>query len=204
MKTEERVALRRIDKQFDFVRSMPEPIPRTERYKVGIEDVGRGGYIRVKGQIYAVVEVSEYLEKKSKWYELELFGLDGGTSTYLEWERDDDIEVSFNQPPYTLRDIGLSADQVEEMSDEEAGSIRFQGRTFHYDDDYGAEFRRGQGEQGEPVYFYDFETEDENWCLSVEEWGSKEDGYEYEVFVSEYIEPDSIEVLVTGDGGPRS
>jgi hypothetical protein len=200
MTPEVRSALKAIDKQFDAVRAMPEPIPKNERYRSGIEDVKKGGYIRVAGEVYCVLEVSVYKEKKSSWYELDLFGLYSGQSLNVEWEKDDEVEVTLNAPALSLRDIGYSADAIEAMSDEEKGTIRYDGRSYHYDDDYKAKFFRGGDGKGEKVYFYDFETDDERYCLSVEEWGDKESGYEYEVFVGEYIDPESIEVLVVGDG----
>ena len=196
MTPEQRTALRRIDRQFDAVRGMPEPIPPRERYRHGIQDLATGSYLRCKGQLYQVVGISEYREKNEKWAELECFSLTSGETTTFEWEQDDEIEISINGPGMSLAEVGVSADQVEEMSDEEEGKISFDGRTYHYDDDYGATYFRGGSSEGEKVYFYDFETKDEKFCLSVEEWGDESAGYEYKAFVSEYLEPDAIEVVV--------
>ena len=198
MSPEERAALRRIDLQFEAVRAMPRPIPSAERYRHGIDEVGRGGYIRVAGQIHRVEEVSHYQQKKSRFYELELFGLTTGEKRYLEWEKDDAVEVCFNQPAISLRELGLSADDIEEMSEKEEGTIRHDGKTYRYDDDYKALYHRGGGAEGERVYMYEFETADERSCLTVEEWGDKEGGYEYEVYISEDLDPDVVEVLVVG------
>ncbi len=69
-----RATLRRIDRQFEAIRSMPVPIPERERYRHTIEKVGAGDYIRIRGEIYRVEEDSRYVEnKKSSWFELELF-----------------------------------------------------------------------------------------------------------------------------------
>ncbi len=198
MTPEERAALRRIDLQFEAVRAMPRPIPSAERYRHSIEEVAEGGYIRVAGQIHRVVELSHYQQTKSRFHELELLGLTSGEMRYIEWEKDDAVEVCFNQPPISLRELGLSADDIEEMSDEEEGTIGHDGKTYHYDDDYKAVYHRSGGGEGEPVYMYDFETADERWCLTVEEWGDEEEGYEYEVYISEYLDPNVVEVLVVG------
>ncbi len=202
MKPEQRAALRRLDQQFDAVRAMPEPLPQRERYKHGIEDLEVGAYFRIGGELRQVVSMSEYRDKTSKWHELEVFGVETGETTYVEWEKDDEVEISLNGPELSLSDVGVTADEVEEMSDEDEGTISYGGRKYHYDDDYGATYHRGggaagdSGDSGEKVYFYDFETKDEKWCLTVEEWGDESEGYEYSVFVSEYYEPDAVEVLV--------
>lgn len=196
MTPEQRTALRRVDRQFDSVRNMPEPIPPRERYRHGIQDLGVGSFLRCQGQLYQVVAISEYREKSERWYELECFSLTSGVTTYIEWERDDEIEVSVNGPELSLAQVGVTADRVERMSDEESGSISFEGRSYHYDDDYAATYHRESSASGEKVYFYDFETKDEKYCLTVEEWGDESSGYEYMAFVSEYVDPDAIEVVV--------
>ncbi len=202
MTPELRAALRSIDKQFDVVRAMPEPIASADRYRHGIENIGSGGYLCLKGQVYRVEELSHYREKKSRWYELEIFSVHSGETRFLEWERDDEVEVAFNDPPVSLRQLGKTSDEIEAMSEAEKGQIDFAGRSYHYDDDYGATYHRAGGEQGEKVYFYDFETSDERYCLTIEEWGDESEGYSYDVYPSEYIEPDEIEVLVVGQGAP--
>ena len=100
MNAEERAALRRIETQFDAIRAMPTPIAPHERHRVTIEDVKEGGYVRVAGELHRVVQLSRYEEKKSRWYELELLGLQSGEKLYVEWERDDEVEVSVNQPRF--------------------------------------------------------------------------------------------------------
>lgn len=195
MTPEQRAALRRIDRQFDAVRTMPEPIPSRDRYRHGIEDLGVGSYLRCGGQLYQVVSIAEYREKRDSWWELECFSLTSGETRYIEWEKDDEIEISVNGPELSLSDLGVTPDRVEEMSEREEGRITFEGRTYLYDDDYGASYHRDASSPGEKVYFYDFETKDEKHCLTVEEWGDESDGYEYVAFASEYVEPDAIEVV---------
>lgn len=196
---EEREAQIRIDLQFDSIRRMPTPILRAERYRHGIETVVVGGFLKTGGQTYEVRDLSHYSEKSgSKWYELEMFCIDNGKTVFLEWERDDELEIALNMQPVSMKLVGITPDGVEEMADEESGEIAFLGKKFHYDDDYGATYHRSGRGEGEKVHFYDFETSDEKFCLTVEEWGTDEDGYDYDVYVSEYLTSASIEVLVLG------
>ena len=201
MNAEQRAALRQLDRQFDAIRAMPDPIPARERYRHTIEDVVVGAYLRVGREIHRIESANLYREKGSQWTELELLGLESGETVWVEWEKDDEVEVSVSGRELSLSDLGVSSDQVEEMSEAESGRISFEGKSFHYDDDYGAQFHRDGGDASEPVYFYDFETPDERFCLSVEEWGSAADGYEYVAFVSEYIEPDTIEIVALPAAG---
>jgi hypothetical protein len=201
---EQRAALRRIDRQFDAVRAMPEPIPPRERYRHGVEDVRAGAYLRFRGELQQVVSLSEYREESGSWWELECLGLESGETLYLEWERDDEVEVSVSGSALSLQQLGVTAGRVEEMSDEEEGRISCGGRTYHYDDDYGATYFRDPASAGEPVYFYDFETRDGRRCLTVEEWGDAKVGYEYTAFESESVEPDEIEVVALSRAGAGS
>ena len=90
------------------------------------------------------------------------------------------------------------------MSDEEEGTIRYGGRNYLYDDDYKATYLRaageGDGKGGEGLLLRLRDRGRALRLLSVEEWGDKDSGYEYEVFVSESLDPESVEVLVIGDG----
>jgi hypothetical protein len=201
---EQRAALRRIDRQFDALRAMPAPIPARERYRYGVEDARAGSCLRLRGELCQVLSLSEYREKSGSWWELECFGLESGETLWVEWERDDEVEISVSGPALSLQQIGVSAGQVEEMSDEEEGRISFGGRTYHYDDDYGATYFRDPSSAGEPVYFYDFETRDGRHGLTVEEWGDASQGYEYEAFASESMGPDEIEVVALSGSGARS
>ena len=198
MNAEDQARLRSLDRQFEAVRRLVDPIPPRERYRARIESLRAGGFLRVRGKTFCVQIVHEYREKRSKWFELELFCIDDGATVMLEWEKDDEVELSLSGPRIDLRALRVTPDEVEAMSEAEEGRIRFEGRTYHYDDDYKATFHRDGAGDGERVYFYDFETSDERYCLSVEEWGSAEDGYEYEAYVSEYLEEDALEILRLG------
>ncbi len=198
-----RATLRNIDRRFEVVRAMPELIAEGERHRHTIDQAGHHAYLKFAGDTWRVEEVSHYQDKKSRWWELELFALKSGSTRYLEWERDDGIEVSFNGPRFSLRTLGVTADQVEAMSEGDEGTLTHDGRSFEYDDDYPATYHKAGAADGDKVHFYDFETVDERHCLTVEEWGDVDEGYNYEVYSSEYLDPDSIEVLCSGKGAPR-
>ncbi len=204
MTPEERAALRRIDRQFDAIRSMPRPIPASERHRHRLEEVKRGGYLRVAGQIHRVADRSPSRGGRSRGHTLELFGLETGDTTWLDWQRDGGIAVRWTARKLELRDLGVSAADVVAMSDAERGSIALEGRRYRYVGDYALRSGSGEGEGDGNPYCYAFETQDGRFGLSIEERGDAAQGYAYEARLSERLDPEAVEVLVLwGDGGER-
>ncbi len=205
---------RRLDSQFSAIRQLDpgDLIPENERYRKTIKDVTLGGFIRFGGMTYLVIEVGTYSEtddshkKKTGdvWTELKLFCLETGEHLNLEWEEDDEVEVSvttgflkFSQ----LRDDeggSVDEDDLDALVDEE-DSLFLDGTEFEYDDDYASVYLRGGGTKEDPVYMYDFVSSDGT-ELTIEEWviDPGKEKFEYQVFLSKQIDPNSIEILTTG------
>lgn len=190
---------RRYDEQFAAIRKMPTPIPEEARFERSIEDVEAGGYIRFEGKSYRCESVNAYEREGFRWLELVLFCMNSGETTYLEWEKEDDVSVFVTRKKLTFEEAGLeSKEKLWEISEKESGDTRAQGRTFHYHEDSAVTFfRDGKGE-GTPFHQYQFAESGENAYVSVEEWGDDDDGYEHSIALSEKLDPRSIETLVTG------
>jgi hypothetical protein len=199
---------RSIDEQFAATRQLSATIPLKDRYRFTIKDLTEGGFCRFEGLTYIVKEASRYEEKvkgkvKWTWYEYKLFCLETGETVYIEWEEDDRIEVFVTTGEYKLTDVfsaigvPISADDIEAISEKGKGAILLKGTTFAYDDDCAAVYFRNSTAEGEKVYLYDFESK-EGICLTVEEWGSASEGYEYLVYLSKKLNPDEIEIIYTG------
>ncbi len=192
------------------------PLPQEQRHQFNISDVKASAYIQFNQKIYSVEGLSRYQEynwkltkaKKYESWELDLFCLNNGERINIEWEKDDKIDVSI-----TLNKIKLSALQNEDNSDikskdlehivENENSLFLNGKEFAYDDDWAAQYYRDNGTDGINVRFYEFIASDET-CLTIEEWmdGSPKDpdtDFDYEVFLSQPLDPDSIEVLAKGN-----
>lgn len=205
---------RSLDARLAAIRTMPAPIPPGDRYKHTIEDVANGGYIKLDGLTYRVQGLHFYQEGKgnraSVWYELELFCLQTGEVTYLEWEKDDKVEASMSLKTLSWRDLRddggehVDEDDLEEIVEEE-DCLVYEKTKFEYDDDCEATFHRnGDKKNGEPVWIVDFEAKDGT-VLTVEEWGDESSGdWEYDISLSRQIDPDKIEVLVDKDSGEDS
>lgn len=207
---------RSYDEQFAAIRTLGVTIPKKERFRFTVKDLAEGAFCRFEGKTYLVREASRYEEKakgkvKWTWYEFKLFCLETGETVYIEWEEDDRVEVYVTTGEYKLSDLtttaggSITADDIEAISDKERGSVVFNskslsftdGTTFSYDDDCGAEYFRNASSPAEKVYLYDFEAKDGT-CLTVEEWGSEAEGYEYLVYLSRELNPDEIEIIYMG------
>lgn len=187
-----------------------------------ISDLLAGGYLDLNGVTYRVERMFRYLDvkwssfKKRKadyWVtELELFNVLTGEKKYLEWEVDDDLEIS-----ETIREVRLSQILVkgqpvsrrhlESIADEESGAVTVGGTEYHYseDDTWAALFYREADADPLPVRMYEFESR-KGEGLTIEMWEEEEDKPEREAFLSQSVSAHSVVVLQTGvlQAGPAA
>jgi len=139
-------------------------------------------------------------------HELKTVCLESGEVHNLEWEEDDEIEVSL-----TTREIKYSelryddgepvardSDDLDEIA-EKNWEVVHEKKTYDYEDDYAARYVQGGGGKHENVYFYEFEAEDGD-QLSIEVWIPEKGREEFQVFLSRRVSPDEIEVIAAGVG----
>lgn len=155
-------------------------------------DLKIGSYFLYKKDLYLVEEIGTYTEKGGfKWHELECYNISQDKKVYIELENDDELEMYITLKEIKMSELNKTADQIEDISEEESGSVRYNGSSYEYDDDYGAEWERN-GEKYK-VYFYDFVKGKE--CLTVEEWKIAKGEYEYKAYLSKEIYPEDIRII---------
>lgn len=176
------------------LREMRAPIEQKERFKYNIKNIVKGSFVKVLGDLCIVKNVFTYKEGKNEWFEYELYSIVKGTTTYIEYEEDDKIEMCITTETFNARELPVSMDDIEEMADEEEGSIQLKMNTYYYDDDYQANFMR-EDETKESVYLYEFSNETEDTFLTIEEWGNKKDGYAYQCFISKTLNDKDLEII---------
>lgn len=161
-----------------------------------VMNLQKGSYFLFEKELYLVEEVGVYNEKGFKWNELECYNITADKKVYFEVEKDDEIEMSMTIAEIKLSQINKDADQIEDIADNEEGSIIYNGRlndrTYEYEDDYGAKWSRN-GESFD-VYFYDFINKS-NECLTVEEWKLAPNEYEYKAYLSKEIFHENITIV---------
>lgn len=204
------------DMRFAAIRSIdPETLVSTnEQWKHSIKDVRVGGCVIFNEQTHIVESIGRYDEfdenfkKKTGFssFELKLFCLETGKHCDIEWEEDDEVEISVTTTVLSFSDLrddegdSIDDDDLDQICSDK-DSVVYNNTVFNYDDDWPARYyRNGGSRDGLKVFFYDFESKGGT-CLSIEEWvtGSGENAsYEYELFLSEPVNPASIGVMSLG------
>jgi hypothetical protein len=187
----------RFDQQFATVRLMPAPIPSAERYRLSIEDVGIGGYIRFEGKSYRVTGMNAYEREGARWPELILYRLDDGTTQYLEWEKEDEVSVYVSRETLSFEQVGLrDKESLWAISEAGGGKVEYGGATFRYHEDSAVTFFGDGGSKGKHFHQYLFASDNRRMFVGIEEWGNENEGYEHNVILSGYLDPKAIDVLV--------
>ncbi len=208
-------AERQLQKQFAQIRTIDPTtiISPQERFKQTVKDIKSEGVFCLNKETYLVLEIGTYTETDEKYkkaldwkgHELKVFCLETGILHDLEWEEDDELEVSL-----TLSEVRFSrlqyddgeaiepdSDDLDEIADK-GWEIKLQEELFYYKDDYAAWYVREGSDKREKVYFYDFEADDGR-ELSIEVWILENGKEEFQVFISQEIHPDDIEVISIGN-----
>lgn len=203
------------DKRLAAIRTVkPQAvIPADNRYQYDLSHVGIGGVLKINGEVFVVKSTATYTETndkhtKDKDYvatELVLFSLRTGETRYIEWEIDDELEISFTERKLStievrnrLRDDEGEAFDIDEDIDEcveEGWPVMFDGVEYPYDDDWACRYNSSDGRSFN-AYIYEFGSEDVGW-LTVEGWEDG-DNWDYEVYLSRNISPSEIEVISLG------
>ncbi len=193
------------------------PMPEAERFNHDLTQLKNNAYLQFNQKVYLVESIARYQEynwkltraKDFQSYELDLFCLNNADRIYIEWEKDDRIEAFITMDEIKLSNlsdeesISIDSEDIEQIVDDE-DSVFLNGKEFEYDDDWAAKYYRDSGSQsnGVRVRFYEFVASDGDY-LTIEEWmdgepNASDTDFEYEVFLSREIDPESIEILSTG------
>jgi len=191
------------------------PVSVTERKSFDIRNLKKGGYVDWDDQTWLVQNVYLYLDvkwkdfskrKKDYWVtELELVSLNTGKVCFVEWEYDDELEVSQTDSIVALRDIhydgrSIKYRDLEDIAEEEEGEVIVAGTTYFYveDDTWAGLFMKAGGsKEGTPMRAYEFASKKDTY-LTIETWHEdNDDRPEREAFISHEIKGNLFEVLQT-------
>ncbi len=191
------------------------PAPLVERQSFDIRHLKKGGYVDWDGQTWLVQNIYLYLDvkwknfsrrKKDYWVtELELVSLNSAKVRFVEWEYDDELEVSQTDSTVPLRDIqyngrAIKHRDLEDIAEEEEGNVVVAGTTYAYveDDTWAGLFMKpGGSKKGTPMRAYEFASRKGTY-LTIETWHEDDDERpEREAFISHVVNAQLFEVLQT-------
>jgi hypothetical protein len=205
--------LKSFEERFNAIRSLNQEniVPKKRQNTLTIMDIKEGGFFILKDKTYFVKQACPYQEASEDFakeldytlYELNCLCLENGNNVNFEWEFDDDLEVSITTQRLTFKDLSdeedqsVDAEDIDQIVDDE-DLVIFNKEKFWYEDDWPA-FYACRGKK-EAVYIYEFENENHTKFLTIEEWGPDKKKQEYQLFLSEPVNPKAITILSRGLG----
>lgn len=184
--------------------SLKKTLSKVPENDLHVLNLDKGGVFRLTGVGSSSEEINlkvlakhMYRQGDYYWYELEC-DKGAGEKVWVEIEDDDETMVSIVLQKLTLRDIGLTATDLDNIDEYERGDLRYNGKIFVYtDSDEAIFYRFCDDEKSEKLYYWDFENE--NYSIGVERWGNRE----YEVFYSQTMKPSQVTVYLNKEKGVR-
>ena len=164
-----------------------------------VRSAGVGDVVVIRGfspsyeDAYFIVElVSRFESRVGRWQEL--IGVDGDRRVGIEWSDDDGlfISVTEQQEPMGLTSVGLTHEELVRLDNEQSidNYLVYEGVKYHYVNSYEVNYFRGNGDQGEGFYMWEFTSEDREKMLSV----IKSEGAPFEVQTAVVVSPDIVSV----------
>ncbi len=172
------------------VRTIENVLPNKKRHVITKESLSKAAFLRIGSETFSVVEKFKFKEGRWVWFELKLFSLKDGRTLFLEYEEDDELEITLYDRSPRFKDLNIDGRDLEYFDDEEEGSFQFEGKTFFYEESDKALRFSDEDPKGESFYYWEFEDEEGEVFLSVEKWDD-----EYEVSIGHEVEETEVEIL---------
>jgi len=177
-------------------------ITKVDPKKLHVLNLDKGGIFRLTGvgENYAefnlkVLAKHLYRQGDYYWYELECDKGDG-EKVWVEIEDDDETIVSIVLEKLELSSVDLTSAKLENIDENESGSVFFKSQKYIYTDSDSATFYRfSDDSKPEELYYWDFEKE--SYSINVEKWGKNE----YQVFYCQKMKPSQVTVYLNKEKG---
>ena len=185
-------------------KTLKESEPSAESQELHLENVRAGGLIHLMNvgpnlEEYDVQVLARHVYREGEnheWYELE--GDNGQSKVWISLEYDDDLDVALATRKLKLRELPITRDDLDRMDDAAAGQFDFEGKTYYYEHSTEASYFRNSNTSAtneEFFYYWEFETDDGDHFLTIEEW---ENG-KFEVTISYLIKESQVKVFSLGN-----
>ncbi len=182
-----------------------------------IQELNIGGFVEFDNSTFKIIGVSKYLEvkwnnfkkKKSEYWvtELQLLNLLSGDKSFIEWEFDDELEISKTLSQVKLKDITYEKSQLtrrhlDDIAEEEHGTVQYKGVSYHYseDDTWAALYYPTTGAEPLQVRLYEFGSDNDQY-LTIELWEDEDSKPEREAFISMELKKRKLSILQLAPSG---
>lgn len=171
-------------------------VNKVHEKELNILNVDKGGVFKLTGVgakfedlTLKVLAKHLYQEGNFYWYELEC-DKGEGDKVWVEVEDDDETKVSIVLNKFTLHDLNLTKEKLDDIDEKEHGAIEFDCNRYTYaDSDEATFYRFCDDKKPEKFYFWDFQYS--KWSISLEKWSDKD----YEVFYCQKMNPSQITIF---------
>ena len=157
------------------------PDPATGNQELHLENVREGGVIKLinvgKNMDEYDVKITArhvYRSDAGEWHELE--GDSGTDKVWISLEEDDGLDVSLTLRKLKFRDLDIMRNDLDDMDEKGKGKFVFEGKTYHYESSQEASFFKNGNvadTNEEFFYYWEFESDDEQSHITIEEWRDK-------------------------------
>lgn len=181
-------------KQLSKLRTLP--INRNDFSLTQVTELKKGSFFKYKNLLHLVESISIYTDNSGfTWKEFECYCIQEDNIVYFEVEEDDEIEVFVTLKEVSMNQLNKNVNQIEDISENESGSIIVEDIVYEYEDDYKANWRKN--DESYKVYFYDFVNKNnKSLFLTVEEWNVAKNEYEYKAYISKKISLNEISIIL--------
>lgn len=143
-----------------------------------------------------VIGKHDYEQDGYHWTELEADKGDG--VVWLTIDKDDKLDLSIALEKISLQALGFTnSDDFFSLIRSGKGDLKFKGKTYYFSESGKATFfRNGDRNNPAPFEYFEYESEDEESCISVELWGKMD----FDIHYSDYINESQVSVYSLSEG----
>ena len=183
---------------FAWLRQSKKSEPSTPAEELDLDRLDVGGVVLIQSIEYFVEQKNRYASNGEEWFELKLSGIEGETS-WLGWQTDIPVNANPTVSSITLTQVidsdqlNLSLGELAQFSQDQSGRFDY-GGTIYYLSRSGEDcLYENCHARGQSFYFWDFEDEEHEKVISVQQWGQ----HSYEASVGRFIRSSEVDIYST-------
>lgn len=181
-----------------WLRQSKKTEPSAPAEELNLDRLDVGGVVLIQSIEYFVEQKNRYASNGEEWFELKLSGMEGETS-WLGWQTDIPVNANPTVSSITLTQeidfdqLNLPLEELAQFSQNQSGRFDYE-ETIYYLSRSGEDcLYENCHTRGESFYFWDFEDEEHEKVISVQQWGQ----HSYEASIGHFIRPSEVDIYST-------